>query len=187
MNLKKYFFYWAAAMVLLIALFAILGPKSKPIDLKSISFTSTESAELYFKNIRSFSYDRIENDKAKFILYRIKSREEDTTKLGINFLIVSNWLQDENYIIVETHPYDFLNNGLMVKNGDINDTIYKDGNDIEANYVFAAKFYEQLTSESNFYFTDTLGKIQELVISEQQQNSLKKSLKDYFKLVGKIR
>ena len=187
MNLKKYFFYWLAGMVGIILLYVAFGPKAKKIDLKSINFYSTESAELYFKNIRSFSYDREENEEARFILYRIKSREKDTLIPKVNFMLVSNWLQDENYIIAEPHPNHLFDMGLMWKNGDSSGVIDLSTRDAENNYVFAASFYEQLTGESEFFYLDNEGNKQQLIFSEDQRKSLNKTLKDYFKLVGKIR
>jgi hypothetical protein len=187
MKLKKYFYYWIIGMIVLIVLFAVFGPKVKRLDLKSINFISTESAELYFKNIRSFSYDRVENEKVNFILYRIKSREKDTTVFGLNFLIVSNWLQDENYILAEFQPYNFISYGLYCENESGSDTIRLNGSDVEAHYVFAANFYEQLSADSRFFYHNNQESLVELVISEEQRKSLEKSLKDYFKLVGKLR
>lgn len=187
MVLRKYFFYWLAAMTGIVLLYIVFGPKAKQIDLKSINFHSTESAELYFKNIRSFSYEREENSDAQFILYRIKSREKDTLVPTINFMIVSNWLQDENYIIVETQPEQLLDKGLMWVKDENEGVIKLKTRDAEAHYVFSALFYEQLTGESDFFYIDENGESRHLIFSEDQQKSLKKTLKDYYKLVGKIR
>lgn len=187
MNLKKYFFYWLASMAALVLLYIVFGPKAKKIDLKSINFYSTESAELYFKNIRSFSYDREENEEARFVLYRIKSREKDTLIPAINFMLVSNWLQDENYIIAEPQPSDLLNNGLNWRRGEDSGTLMLTTKDAEDHYIFSASFYELLTAEADFFYFDKRQKEQLLFISEDQRKSLNKTLSDYFKLVGKIR
>ncbi len=187
MDLKKYFFYWLAGMAVLVLLYIAFGPKAKKIDLKSINFYSTESAELYFKNIRSFSYEREENEEARFVLYRIKTREKDTLIPAINFMLVSNWLQDENYIITEPQPHDLLDSGLVWKNGEDSGLLSLSTKDAEDHYIFSASFYEQLTAESQFYYLDKSQKHQQLRFSEDQRKSLKKTLSDYFKLVGKIR
>ncbi len=187
MDLKKYFLYWLGGMLGVVVLFIVFGTKVKKIDLKSINFYSTESAELYFKNIRSFSYEREENEEARFILYRIKTREKDTLVPTINFMLVSNWLQDENYIIAEPWPNELLNLGIMWQSKDSSGVIELNNKDVESNYIFAATFYEQLAAESKFYYLNDDGVKQELIFSEDQRKSLNKTLKDYFKLVGKIR
>lgn len=174
-------------MLVLTTLYAVFGPKTKRINLRSVNFQSTESAELYFKNMRSFSYDRIVDDKANYILYRIKSREKDTTLVGLNFLIVNNWLQDENYILAEFHPYSFIDGGLFSKNKNRCDTLMLDGSDAEAHFIFAAHFFEQLTAGSKFYYRNQQDKLVELGISEKHRKSLSKTLSDYFRLVGKLR
>ena len=77
--------------------------------------------------------------------------------------------------------------GLMWENGDNSGVIDLSTRDAENNYVFAASFYEQLTGESEFFYLDNEGNKQQLIFSEDQRKSLNKTLKDYFKLVGKIR
>ena len=51
------FFKWAVAMLGFILLWAIFGPKAKEIDITDISFSTTSSSQLYFKNIRAYFYD----------------------------------------------------------------------------------------------------------------------------------
>ncbi len=189
MNLKRIFLVWALLMIILLAVYALFGPKSKSIDWNDITYKSTESADLFFKNMRSFSYN-IENDeKSNWRLMRIKSRNQDSTKATLNFLIVNNWLQDENYIIIEPNKKLSVDGTISLKweNSEQEEEIILNEFNAEANYIFAARFYEQLTAESNFSFLNQKKEWEVLSLDEKDRKSLKKTLSDYFKLVGKIR
>ena len=53
--------------------------------------------------------------------------------------------------------------------------------DSHSQYIFAAKLYECLTSEGELYFHEKDEKINPSI-----KKALKTSLRDYFKLVGKL-
>ena len=90
-ELQKWFLYFVGATLLFIITYSIFGPKAKQINLQEIAFTSTNSSELYFKNMRSYFYDKEEREDARFMLYRIGSRND-----ALSFILVNNWLMDES-------------------------------------------------------------------------------------------
>lgn len=189
MNLKRIFFVWAILMTLLLAVYILFGPKIKRIDWNEINFKSTESADLYFKNMRSYSYNVLIDEKSDWKLMRIKSRNQDSSKASLSFLLVNNWLQDENYIIAEPNKKLSLNGQIhlvWIKHEDKGKIVLNEL-DAESNYIFAAQFYEQLTAGSEFYFLNVKGEAEKLNFEEKERKSLKKTLGDYFKLVGKLR
>ena len=183
-TLKKWFFYWSLGMVLLSILFSIFLPNKK-IDLTEVDFTTTQSSELYFKNMRSYFYDKDENEEANFKLYRIDSRVKDSSKNKLNFVLLSNWLQSECYIMAESGILDLSKETLQVlfKNADTSGRLSLAEQDSYANYIFAAQLYTHLDQGSEISLE--LDKTHHF--SESEKKSLKKSLSDYFKLVGKLR
>ena len=151
------------------------------INLNEINFKTTESSEIYFRNLRAYFYDKEERQDANYLLYRINSREIDSTKNKLNFVLVNNWLIDESYIIAE----GLNKEGLISCKADNADVkIQLAAADNEANYIFAAQLFETLSKKIPIYLingTDTIA------FTQAEQVSLKTTLKDYFKLVGKVR
>ena len=184
-KLKKWFLYWIVAMLAIVICFSIFLPVKK-INLEEVNFSTTQSSELYFKNMRAYFYNQSVHEEANFTLYRISSRETDTTKNKLSFLIISNWLQSEYYIMAESGISDLSNNSLKIsyENSDSSGVINLLEPNSYANYVFAAKLYFQIEKNAVLKINQQNGWIQ---FSESEKKSLKKTLKDYFKLVGKLR
>lgn len=182
-KLGKWLLRWFLVMILLIILIALLFP-GKKIDLRDINFRTSASAKIYFKNMRSYFYDIEENDASNYKLYRINSREKDSSKT-FNFIIIDNWLIEETYIMLETSLVSFPDSSLQIKYIESDKEQYIQLNEAhnEANYIFAAQLFEPLTKKKQLY----LYRLGEWIpFTQDEQKSLKKSLEDYFKLVGKI-
>lgn len=175
-ELQKWFLYFVGAALLFVILFSAFGPKGKQINLQEIAFTSTNSSELYFKNIRSYFYDKEEREDARFMLYRIGSRTED-----LSFVLVNNWLMDESYIIVES-KHDNFSVEWRYKNE--TGIVKLDGENNRAHYIFAAELFEQLDRKADLWLLNDATKSP---FTEEEKASLRTTLKDYFKLVGKLR
>ena len=180
-ELSRLFGYFLGAVVIFVFLFALFGPQGKKINLKEIEFNTTNSSELYFKNIRSYFYEKEDKPDAKFILYRINSREKDSSKLKLQFLLVHNWLLNECYLISEPQ-----NSNLQVewKYKDEFGTIELQGENNRAHFIFGAECFEQLDRGAQLWLIHSGKRIS---FTEEEKSSLKTSLKDYFKLVGKLR
>jgi hypothetical protein len=181
--LFKWFLIWAGAMAVGVILFWAFGPTAKKIDLAEVNFTTTESATLYFKNMRAYFYDLEEEEKSGFNIYRIGSREEGNSKL--HFMIVQNWKMNEAYIMAESDLLDLESSPLqIISRTDQSDTLILEAADAESNYIFAGQLFTALERDASFAI---LGNNYEEAIDEAQIKSMKTSLKDYFKWVGKLR
>ena len=180
-ELGRVFIFFLGAVVIFVSLFAVFDPKGKKINLKEIEFSTTKSSELYFKNMRSYFYDKEEINDSKFLLYRINNREKDSNKVSLHFLLVHNWLLNECYLVAEPQ-----NVGLQVEweYEDELGTIELTGENNRAHFVFGAEVFEQLERNATLWWVDSDTK---KVLPEAEKSSLKTSLKDYFKLVGKLR
>ncbi|MAY84270.1 MAG: hypothetical protein CMP59_09065 [Flavobacteriales bacterium] len=167
-------------MILGLTLFWAFGPKAKKIDLNEISYNTTESSTLYFRNMRAYFYDLNDDEKSGFNIYRIGSREKTESKL--HFMIIHNWRLNEAYIMLESDLIDIEKENLSLIL--VSDTLALEAKDAEANYTFAAKLFEALERGSEVAL---ISGSDEFSFSESELKSIKKSLKDYFKLVGKLR
>lgn len=184
MKLKHIFALWFATMLLLLVIFF---PKDRPIRLDEISFHMPENEELFFKNLRAFYYDYEYKDDANFKIYRIKTREKDTTLKHVNFTIVQNWLQDEAYIYPEISglPNDSAWLLCVHPNNKI-DTFPLFEVNAWQHFQTASLVYMALREGANFKLKNKQGQTFALWENPNQMQSIKKTLKDYFKLVGKM-
>ena len=101
-QLHRFFVFFIGTLFVFIVLFSLFGPQGKKIDLKEVSFSTNNSSTLFFKNMRSYFYDKEERTDAKFDLFRIGSREKDSLQNKISFVLIHNWLMNECYIRAES-------------------------------------------------------------------------------------
>ena len=132
--------------------------------------------------MRSYFYDLEEEERSGYRLYRIGSRNDENSKL--HFVIISNWLMNEAYIMAESDLIDLTDLKSNIQLINEKDTLLLSGKDAEANYRFAANLYDILNRGGKLSFLD---ENRSMVFSESEKKSLERSLKDYFKLVGKLR
>jgi len=182
-TLVKWFVSWAVAMIVGMVLFSAFGPTAKEISLDEINFKTTESSALYFKNIRSYFYDLEEEKKSGFKIYRLSSRPA-TAKNKLHFMILHNWRMNEAYIMAESEQIDKGKASMRLLIGQSNDTISLDGADAEANFRFAAQLFTAMEKEES---VSLLSNDEAYSFEQSELKSIKKCLKDYFKLVGKLR
>lgn len=98
---------------LLILVIAFHDPDVAP-NSDRVNFRVPESNALYFKNLRQFYYEKEEREDARFELFRFKTRPADSTKADVRFAIVSNWLQDEAYIMAEATGHALVNDTMVI-------------------------------------------------------------------------
>lgn len=171
---------WALAMVVIVV-FTL--PDERPDKIDTVSFETTESAELYFKNVRSFYY--VNNSEAGGILdvYRLESIFKDSL-VSLPFALYNNWRANETFIRLDTA---FINQReftaiLADSSGVKTDTIHFPEMSNESQYAFACDVYKALSEN------EKLGLVKEneiIWLSESMSLSIKRTLTDYFTLLGK--
>lgn len=179
--LVRWFFIWIGAMVFFMFIYGVFGPKGRRISLTEINFKTTQSSELYFKNLRSYFYSKEEHPESGFLIYRLESTSSDSNKLG--FDLIHNWRMQEAYILATSAVLN-LEMDQLVLLSNTKDTILLEARDAESEYSFAAKCYAQLTMEKELSILNGESKVP---LTEREKKSLQKTLVDYFRLVGKIR
>ena len=186
LNLKYLFIGWFVLMLLILV---ITFPEDRPIRLDTASFTMPENEEIYFKNLRSYYYNMELREDANFKLYRIKTHASDTNLPGFSFVIVQNWLNDEAYVLLEPHSGwekpDTLQLAITGEDTPSDTLRIARWNNVE-HYTFASHFYMALRDADNQFFLETRKGWIPVFERGDERLSLKKTLKDYFKLVGKM-
>ncbi|HKK38689.1 MAG TPA: hypothetical protein VJ949_04690 [Cryomorphaceae bacterium] len=172
---------WAIFMIVLI-LFTL--PNERPEQIDTIGFSTTESAELYFKNVRSFYYRN--NTEAEGILdvYRLESIFVDSLP-SLPFAMYNNWRTNETFIRLDTA---FINTREVVaviadSAGLKTDTIRFPEMSNESQYLFARDIYRALEEREKL----GLATESEVIwLQESTNRSVKRTLTDYFRLLGKL-
>ena len=184
-SLKTLFVGWFAIMLVILIL---VFPEDRPIRIDEVRFQMPENEELYFKNVRSFYYELEERKDAGFKLYRIKSRSTDSIGPGFTVAIAQNWRLDEAYVLIEPKSAwakpDTLT--LAVTNDQESDTLQISSWNNANHYLFAAHLYMALRDTENNYALANGDNWEPILTKGDERSSLKKTLKDYFKLVGKM-
>lgn len=183
MDLKRIFLGWLLAILLLILLFAAFGPKGKKIDWANPGYQTSQSAGLFFKNLRAYYYDKESFDSAGIELYRIKTRAKNQ-KDSLQLVLMRNWKTEELFVLFEKSDHLAWQKGLNVywEDSDSSGAIHLNASQVDEHYRFAAQLYYRLDKGSKLFLNQ-----KESPMSENTRKSLKTTLKDYFKWVGKLR
>lgn len=185
-KLYRWFIIWFSATVLFLLIYALFGPKGKPIDWGKVDYEMSNSSRLYFKNMRSYFYDLESFQEDSYLLYRIKSRKKEDVKIKMSFVLIQNLLQDAAFIRLESEVVDLDQENILVSwqnNQEVGELALTSFSN-EAHYQFSAQLYNLLVFNSRLWLQLNSGRIE---LSEKEKKSLRKSLNDYFKLVGKLR
>jgi hypothetical protein len=180
-KLIRWFIVWALAMIVIVVLTL---PNERPDKIDTLGFETTESAELYFKNVRSFYY--INNSEAKGILdvYRLESIFIDTLPT-LPFAMYNNWRANETFIRLDTAYLNMRDFTAIVtdSSGVKSDTLRFPEMSNESQYLFARDIYKALDDNEKL----GLAKDDEIIwLSESMNLSIERTLTDYFKLLGKL-
>lgn len=181
LKLSHWFGLWLALMLVIVM---TTQPESRPDKLDSIDFQTTESAELYFRNVRAYHYLHKQEGGDIFDVYRLKSLYSDTLDLALPFAIYNNWRANEAFIRLDTVYLDKQWSGV------VRDSLGSIGNIAlpemynESQYAFAVEVYRALSLEYPLALVSDVGDTLQLE-GDPRKYSLR-TLTDYFKLVGKL-
>lgn len=159
-------------------------PDERPDKLEQVSFQTTESAELYFKNVRAFYYLTKEEAEGILYVYRLKSIFEDSLP-SLPFAMYNNWRTNETFIRLDTAYIDLRNiRGVIVDSASVkSDTLYLPQPSNESQYIFARDVFRAIDDKERL---GLLGRDKVAWITESQTTSIKRTLSDYFRLLDKI-
>ena len=172
----------------MLCLALLFAPTLTPVPLHIVQFEHSSSSLLYFKNLRSFYYHITPDPKSRFVLYRLKRRNTDTTEVWLQFMIVSNPLMDESYIYAEfnTAGEQYAHPAVLFSRAQ-GDTLLPIRNlNNEGHYQLAAKVFNQLLANESMFLLNGKDTIQELYATKASNYATAIVLEDYFKLVQKL-
>tara|TARA_B100000965_G_C19583026_1_gene754452 strand:+ start:1754 stop:2317 length:564 start_codon:yes stop_codon:yes gene_type:complete len=184
-KLKQWFLIWLLILIAGLVLYAIFGPQGKRLDWSKIDYSMNSSSQLYFKNMRSYFYEQEVFEEGNYILHRIKSRNTDSVLNKLSIVIVQNVIQDAAFIRLESGMLDLDEEKMILtwQQEKREGKLVLENSTNEAHYTFAAQLYNLLEANAKLWL---ILDGQKMELSEKEKKSLRKSLGDYFKLVGKV-
>lgn len=175
---------WLLAMV---ALIALTQPDERPDKLDTISFNTTESAEIYFRNVRAYHYSKVSEAGDIFDVYRLKSLFQEVDLPKVPLVIYHNWRSNEAFIRLDTNYINTSHPGLFIRSTDgAFSTLPFPEMDNESQYLFAANLFKAWRNGDEVGFKPFPEGADSLLITGDELKAVRSILSDYFRLTGKL-
>lgn len=161
--------------------------KKTKVDQGEITFSTDDSSELFFKNVRQIYYELEIMEAAKLRIFRHKQRDQSPNQPVINLAIVDNWRFDEAYVLLEPNAMLSGQSELIVKwendTGD-GEVRYSRGNKSDQ-VAFADKIYDCIQQGCRFgiQIDDTWIPFLD---SDKSREAFRVTMFDYYRLVKRI-
>ncbi len=160
-----------------ITLTVALSPKVPEQDLYTTDFSYTQSAKLYFHNMRSYYY--ITDTYRGFRRHKIKKLRNVETPVA--FIILENVQAEEVYIFPEIDS-TWLNASLEFADGT---TMILKESDREYYHELATRFFIHLENREAIKLTSQKGQTWSAYDDKYIRRALETVLFDYFRMQGK--
>ncbi|MCS7018138.1 MAG: hypothetical protein RMJ87_03305 [Cytophagales bacterium] len=164
--------------------------KKTKVSTEEVHFTTSASSVLFFKNVRQIYYERQENNAAKAIIYRMRSRVHNNSIPLLYPAIVYLWAQDEAAVILERNEFLADTDTLrFIWQDTVQQTsgeyVFPNG-DRRTHYRLAAQLYHSIQEEHRLWLQTDSGRIP-FFVSEKEREPFRKTMVDYFRLVNVLR
>ncbi len=185
MRKNKLIFWFIGWFIVMLIIGYLTQPEVYPSKLDIISFETTESAELYFKNVRAFYYEMSPEGEGVFEAYRLYASLDEKVDASLVFVIYNNWRHNLAFIRIDTNmlPTKRIDHVVSLSPEGAIDTLFLPEPINESQYNFAKEVYQATQRRNRIAL---ISQNDSLWISESATGNLRKTLRDYFKLVGKL-
>lgn len=179
---QKIFFI---TLIAIISVLFFLSDNERKVNPEKVRFKTTESAELRFKNLRSYYYTVESFESSYQDVYRFRNVHiYKEGEIGIHFIIINHWIEDEAFIIPEFVGEIKQYDSLQIKWSKGNFT-YEKG-DLESSWKLSAYVYMSIIeNDVLMYFNQNQNEWRPFLAHPNEQTQCKIVLKDYFTLVSK--
>ncbi|WP_375559495.1 hypothetical protein ACE193_17395 [Bernardetia sp. OM2101] len=190
----KSFVYSFLILFFSIILFSCNPDKKKRVSPTEPRNSTTQSSVLFFKNMRSLDYDKIDEPKLKREIYVHEDANKDTLAPVLNLTIVYLWDKDKAYIITDPNKYieDYFdtseNDTLKIRwknpKTKAQGTLFYIAGHVDTQYEFATRMYNSLLDKHEFYM---LPNEIPILNTEKERETFRITMMDYYRLVGVFR
>jgi hypothetical protein len=174
------FSIWFALMI---ALGFVFGSEGKALS-EEVKLSTLESAELYFKNVRSNSYYMRNGTPEEVDIYELKSFDIDSSTVSLTPLIVNNWRHNLAYIQLEPN-FEADHYSLIFKSQTETDSLQEDFPQRVQQFELAIRIYNAIEADQEI-FLSIEGKQYPLFSGGDRKKRFRIVLRDYFRLVNVI-
>jgi len=178
----KLLILWALIMV---AIILATVPEKRPDKMAIPGYATRAADELYFRNVRAFYYTKTDEAEGILEVYRLNSIFDEGKVSSLPLAIYHNWRAHECFIRIDSAYLSAPRPVLLSISPSKVDTLHwpTDGN--EEQYAFAYRLFQELKQEGELKLVHPItGETKTLTDSERKD--LRMTLKDYFKLIGKL-
>ena len=164
--------------------------KNKRADPEKLRFTTTDDAELFFKNLRQKYYDQEDVPAAKLQVFRHSDRTTETEKPHIQLALVVNWRYDEAYLLIEPNEKIDSDHPIEInwEDPELNESgtyIFNNGNK-EDHLRFAGQLYDSILDGHTLHYVSPSGPVPFLSLPDERE-TFRISMFDFYRLTGNIR
>lgn len=143
-------------------------------------FDTTESAKLFFKNIRSVHYDHSTLKPSGIDIFRPRWNRP-TQGLGLEPFLVNDWRRDQAYVMFDVA--EWCQGDLRWGNLDANHRLRVVSEYPEDAFRFTMKLY-QLVSDNQPLHCDADGSLRAIWDDRRVTGAFRRLVRDYLELVG---
>jgi hypothetical protein len=180
-ELVKIIKIFGLASILLVLVLSFFNEKRADNSGEDRTFQVNSSNRLFFLNLRAINYDREARTDAKMMLFRHKDRNQEENLVGLDLVIVLNSSKDEAYIYLEPKDVNWpINLKIQTKTESI-EFQFENGN-ISTFLSYAQLLKQEIEQDADFSISTPNGWIP-LWEKQEEKESLKEILNDYFKLL----
>ncbi len=160
--------------------------KDRKFDPESIDFTTTESSELFFKNVRQSDYDKVEMKEAGMDLFRMSDRNAEADYPLIHLAIAFNWRLDKAHIMIEPNEFVMPTDSIRItarsgQTSEETEILYTMGNLIEQ-AAFAAAIYNAIQDGQSLILHNAEGEVP-IFDKASDREVFRKTVLDYYRLI----
>ena len=169
----------------LVLVFSFFNSYRADNSQKDKTFQVSDSARLFFLNLRAIHYDREIRRDAGMTLFRHSKRVQSESKPILNPVILLNPNKDEAYILWELENAEFPVEVLAYKN---QDSVLLSLN--QGNNMAHLNFFNQLRPliQEDYFFELLLeGEKTPIWSNEQEKDVLKTLVEDYLRLLDQLK
>lgn len=169
-----------------IVVFSCSVNTSKKIDVEALTFSYTDDAYIFFRNMRQTNYDLEVLEESDWRIYRHKDRKKDTSSFYFTVALVVDWRMNRVYPIVEM-PIELKNESVRIQwealEGNAKGEFQLQSMRRDDERKLAAQIYNQAMEEVKMTFIS--GDIEKpLFANSAEKEAFRVSMYDYFRMTA---
>lgn len=182
--------YVITSIIISLILTACNPDKNKRADPGKVKFSTTDDAEIFFRNLRQRQYDKEEVPEAKLDVFRHSDSVQKAAYPVFQLALVVNWRYDEAYLLME--PNENVDTGRPVeirwndvKTGKSGIYTFSYGSK-EDHLRFAGQLYDSIREGHALEYLSGAEQASSFLNDPEEREVFRISMFDFYRLTGNI-